>query len=669
VINNRGEKTFNFLEAEKIYHEIRVEEHLFAAGGDSGRPAFSMTLPPLGTTDINDMGKLLAFTIPDIIIKIKKMQGFNILCRPGINNTGIPSQEIVKKNHSPDFREKLKVEMGRQFNRLGLALDWSKLKFTISPEMQAVGSAIFVQLFREGNIYRKKHWFLRTGVIAKPAIEAVEKGDIKFIPEKWQKIVLNWLNHTGDWCISRPSRPGQQVPAYYCGSCGKLRVEEKKSLECDNCGSKEVSRNREVLAPWFILSLWPLFISGRDKHSRDFADFFPVSLMAAGINIILSLVARMIVMGIHCAKDIPFREVLITGIVRDEKGQKLSEPSQGLLNPSNIVGQYGVDTLRFALAARAVPGRDISFSITRIKGYKAFMTKIWNASRFTLMNLRGDEDFNIELTRITHADKWILHFLNKTVEKVNELMDLYRVNKAADLLYSFFRHEYCDWYLEFSKNDLENRHTRNVLKFVLFELIQLLHPFIPFITEAIYQKMKTGRDFLMQTEFPSLDSNFIFYDEFSNIELVKKVVRETRRIRTENRLRPNRRIHIYLKTESEKEKNILSKEMKYFDRLSGSARTKIVPDFGNLAKGFAGSCRNWEILIPLEDEKERLNELNRLRKELEEVAHRVGDYEKKLANSELERKTPQPETTNLKKSLQRSIDRKEKIKKTIADLS
>jgi valyl-tRNA synthetase len=459
------------------------------------------------------------------------------------------------------------------------------------------------------------------------------------------------------------------MPVYYCGACDKLIVEESRPGNCSRCDSTEIKDDPEVLAPWFTSILLSLLILGRDKKSADFTVFYPADIMAAGLDIVFSWVVRMIAIGIHLGKDIPVREVLINGAVRDGKGQKVKEENPNSINPLGIIGDYGADALRFTLAAQAVPGMDTSFSINRIKGYKSFINKIWHASRFTLLNLKGDETFDFDASKITTADKWMLHNLNKTIEKINVLLDQYRVNKAADLLYRFFRHEYCDWYLEFSRKDTGKEDTGKVLKFVLFKLLQLLHPFTPFITEEIYQRIKSRENFLLQTEFPSFNSDLMFYDEFAGIELLKKVIKQTRKIRMENKIDPNRRIPIYLKTGSEKERVILAKQLKYFNFLTGSAGTEIVPGFEGLPKGFKGVCPNWEILLPCECDEDRLSEMNRLKKELKEMEDRVGDFETKLTEEELKSGTSKREMAKIKKGLQASISKKEKIKKAVDDLS
>jgi valyl-tRNA synthetase len=361
--------------------------------------------------------------------------------------------------------------------------------------------------------------------------------------------------------------------------------------------------------------------------------------------------------------------VLINGLIRDEKGQKMSKTKNNAVDPLDIIREYGADALRFTLAIQAVPGMDISLSVSRIKGYKAFANKIWNASRYVIMNLRGDELAAIDPGRIPDTDKWILHKLNGMVEKVNSCFEEYHLYEAADLIYHFIWDEYCDWYLEFSKSDLESVHTRSVLKLTLFKVLQLLHPFMPFISEEIYQKIKIDKEFLLQTEFPAFDKNFVFQEAYAAVETLKKVVAETRKTRTENRIEPNKKIPIFLKCEAAAEKKHLGKHLKYFDFLSRSLQTEIVADLSILPKGFRGVSQNWEILLPFASDQDRQQELQRLGGEHDKLSKLIGQMESKLSGGGFAEKAPAEIIQNFKKNLQEHIEKKVKISKTIDDLS
>jgi valyl-tRNA synthetase len=649
------DKTYN-LKEEKKWYKIWEEIELFKADNQSTAAPFSTFLPPANVTGTLHMGHALSFTITDIIVRRKRMQGFNTLWFPGSDPADTSAQW---------------VKLVRQ---LGLALDWSRMKPPPYKEMSKVITKIFVKLYNEGKIYQEtdvsKQWFLKTSGITDLAIEAVKKGEITFIPGKWADIYIDRMLHLRDWCISRQLQGVHRIPAYYCKNCDHLMVEEEPPGKCCKCSSTGIEPAPDTLDAWFSPALWPFTTLGWQENSRDFTTFYPTSLVTTGIDIIFLWVAPMIIIGLYLGKEAPFREVLVNGLIRDEKSTKADNAN--VIDPLKVIEEYGADPLRFTLAAQAVPGMDTSLSLSRVKGCQTFTNKIWNASRYVIMNLNGDENFSIDFSQLSDTDKWILHALNNTIIKVNDFMDNYRLNEAADLLYHFFWHEYCDWYLEFSKNDIRNPDTRKTLKFTLYKLFQLLHPFMPFITEELYQKIKGNgkrNHFLLQTEFPTFNSELVFNHEFIDVEVLKKVVTQTRKTRTESKIDPNHRIRIYLKTGSKKESAALSKNMKYFDFLTRSAKTEIVTDFSNLAKGFKGVCLNWEILLPFDNDEDRLKELARLKKEVEKIATRINTLEKKLSNDKFVRKTPGPVVLNLKKNLQETIDKQNKIQKTVDDLS
>ncbi len=870
------EKSYNYKETEQNWYEIWVKNDLFKADNKSEVIPFSMVLPPPNVTGSLHMGHALTFTIPDIINRRKIMQGFNTLWLPGVDHAGIATQMVVEKYLKQkkgltkedlgrekflkfiwDWKNESEKQIIKQIDKLGLSLDWTRMKFTLDDDMKKVVVRVFVQLYKEGKIYQgtymvnrcpscktvlsdlevdhkeihsklyyikyplknklnsfvvvattrpetmlgdiavavnpeddrykniigeelilpltnrvikiigdkqvdkdfgtgavkitpahdpndydialrhnlesvtvighdakmtglvqekfiglnrfecreevikdlkklnliekeenyihnvghchrcetmiepdiSKQWFLKTSEIAEPAIEVVEKNKVVFIPDKWKKVYFNWMFNIKDWCISRQLWWGHRIPAYYCSKCGEIMVEEDRPEKCSNCISTEMSQDEDVLDTWFSSALWPFSTLGWNVNSEDFKKYYPTSIMATGFDIIFFWVARMIMMGVHFTGEVPFREVLINGLIRDGKGQKMSKTKNNAIDPLDVIDKFGSDALRFTLAIQAVPGMDISFSMNKIKGYKTFANKIWNASRYVIMNLRGDEDFNIDFEKTTDTDKWILNFLNNIIEKVNDLMDNYRTNETADLIYHFFWHEYCDWYLEFAKNDIDNIDTRKVLKFTLFRLLQLLHPFMPFITEEIYQKIKIGEDFLIQTKFPSFSSKMVFIDEYKDIELLKKIIMETRKTRTENKIDPNKKIDIYLKSESEKERKIISNLLIYFDFLTKSIKTEIKDDFSNLPKGFRGICLGWEILLPFSNNGDRLEELKRLKKEFDKVKNQIKKLGENLSNKDFVTKAPESIVSDFKKNLQVFIDKKEKIQKTISDLS
>ncbi|MDD8011935.1 MAG: valine--tRNA ligase [Acidobacteriota bacterium] len=870
------EKAYDHLQTESDWYRRWQENGLFTPAPEPAGIPFSIILPPPNVTGSLHIGHALTLSLPDIIVRRKKMQGFHVLWLPGVDHAGIATQMVVEKNLKKETGQ-TKEDLGRekflqlvwgwkdaseqkivgQIKKLGLALDWSRMKFTLSDEMQRVVRKVFVALYREGRIYQgtymvnrcpscktvlsdlevehkevqgrltyirypllrdpkrwvvvattrpetllgdvavavhpkdarykkligqelrlpltgrtipllgdedvdrefgtgavkvtpahdpadfkialkhnlekivvideqtrmtgpipekfigldrfacrqavledlraqglvekeeeyvhnvghcqrcetvvepniSKQWFLKTAELAQPAIAAVRDNEITFIPDKWKKVYFNWMENIQDWCISRQLWWGHRIPAFYCQDCQEVVVDETDPERCPTCGGSRLVQDEDVLDTWFSSALWPFTTLGWQDDSADFRTFYPTSIMATGFDIIFFWVARMIMMGLHFGKAVPFREVLINGLIRDEKGQKMSKTRNNAVDPLEIIREYGADALRFTLAVQAVPGMDISLSVSRVKGYKAFANKIWNASRFVVMNLKGDEAATIDAGAISDADRWILHELNTLVEKVNISFDEYRMYEAADLIYHFIWDEYCDWYLEFSKSDLASPATRAVLKFTLRRILQLLHPFMPFISEEIYQRVKGDKDFLIQTEFPAFSKDLVFPEAHAAMETLKKVVAETRKTRTENRIEPNKKVPIFLKCDSPAERLHLEKHLKYFDFLSRSLGTEIVADLSVLPRGFRGVSQNWEILLPFVDDQDRQRELQRLRGEHDKLAKLIAQMEGKLAGGGFADKAPAEVILNFKKNLQEYIEKKAKIGKTIDDLS
>ena len=334
-----------------------------------------------------------------------------------------------------------------------------------------------------------------------------------------------------------------------------------------------------------------------------------------------------------------------------------------------ILENFGWDNFKFTLAIKVDPDPELSVFLTRIKRIKAFTHKIWNASRYVIMNLHDDEDSSLEFDKITATDKWFLHRLNNTVDQVNHQMDQYQISDAAATLYHFFWHEFCDWYLEFSKTDIRNRETRKVLKFSLLHLLQCLHPFIPFLTEEIHQKITPDQGLLKTASFPQFNSNWVFLQDHSAIEQLKTLITKTRKIRSENKINPGKPFSVYIRVNSPEIKNKITKNLKYYDFLTRSQKSEIVDDFSGLPCGFRAKTQNLEILLVLKNKTERKQVLNKLKKDFEKTRARIFGAESKLADPQFISRESESGLSALKKSLLKSHQKREKIQKTLADLS
>jgi valyl-tRNA synthetase len=372
-----------------------------------------------------------------------------------------------------------------------------------------------------------EQWFVKMPELSERPIKAIETGELSFIPERWTKIYLDWMKNLRDWCISRQLWWGHQIPAYYCDDCGKMIVAAEKPETCPQCDGKNFTQDTDVLDTWFSSALWPFSTMGwPDTESPDLKKFYPTSVLVTGFDIIFFWVARMVVMGYEFTDKAPFKDVYIHGLIRDEKGQKMSKSKGNTIDPVEIIDKYGSDALRFTLTSLVTyGGQDIKVSDERFEYGRNFANKIWNASRFVLMNLEGVDDAVINMSALTMADRWILHRLNETIKESSKLLDSYRFGENAQLLYEFFWNYYCDWYVEVAKIQMHDEstklNTQRILRCVLETTLRLLHPTMPHITEEIWQLIpgqnwKSGLKSIMQTSFPEYNNGL--KDEISEVK-------------------------------------------------------------------------------------------------------------------------------------------------------
>jgi valyl-tRNA synthetase len=658
------EKAYHFTGAGKNGHRDRQGSVLYKTGSrrqKSGGKSFSILLPPLDAAAAIHMGHAFALTLGDIILRRKSMQGLNTLACTGV------WQDMARSGQ--DRGQAKLLELVR---RLGVTadLDPDRLTYGMGRKLSGAAVRLFLELFGKGKISRgRKQWIISTGSLATPALEAVERGDITFIPDIWKDVSLGWLKKLQDKPVSRSGGKGYSVPVYVCSDCNHRMVVEEIPAACSRCGSLRVIQDPALLDTRFLESLWPLVAPALLEETGEDIRVYPFSLIYAGFDTLFSRVAPMLMTAIHATGKIPTTEVLINGRIRlrkQDQGNGDEKLGSGLLE---VIDRYGPDAFRFSAAVRAVPGRDIRLSMSRLKGSRCFANKIWNTARFVMMNVQGDEDGEIAVDGLKDTDKWVLHGLNLLVEKVNDQMDRYRIDVAAGLLYHFFRHQYCGWYLEFSRLDIADIDTRRTLRYTLYTLLRLLHPFVPLISEEIYRRLWcNAEESLLQTGFPAFGSEHVFPAQYRGVEILKKVVKETRKIRSENRIHPKRKVKVYLKSDSAKEKSVLERGMKYFDHLTNSSGTDIVPDFSALSKGFKGVCLNWEVLLPFDRDEDRLDELARLRNEEEKIKKSIVCLEKKIINQGFVDKAPKHVVAHFKKNLQERIDKHDRIRKTIDDL-
>lgn len=489
-----------------------------------------------------------------------------------------------------------------------------------------------------------KQWFVKMEPLAKPAIEAVRKKNVKFVPERFSKIYFNWMENVRDWCISRQLWWGHRIPAYYCDDCGEMTIAKEDVKVCPKCGGLHIHQDEDVLDTWFSSALWPFSTLGYPENTDDLKYFYPTDVLVTGYDIIFFWVARMIFSGLEHMKKVPFRDVLIHGLVRDAQGRKMSKSLGNGIDPAVIIEKYGADTLRFSLMNGVAAGSDMRFSDEKIEGARNFMNKIWNASRFVLMNAEGKRIIPITECKLSVADKWIISRLNKTIKDVSVNMGKYETGVALANLYDFTWSDFCDWYIELTKpvlygEDEEKRtHTISVLVYVLGETLKLLHPFVPFITEKIYSSMPGAEGSIMVKAFPRYNAKFSYSAAAREIETVKEIIKAVRNVKSQVGCAPSKKIKLFVRTE---EKRAIKNGTIYVEKLAGVSSVEFVEDKNAINEKIVSQIvGKTELFIPLGELVDVDKEIQRLTKELELVESEIARASGKLANKGFLDKAP-----------------------------
>jgi len=424
----------------------------------------------------------------------------------------------------------------------------------MEPYQHGIGHCYRCRTLIEPNLSRQ--WFVRTKPLAEKAIAAVETGKTRIIPEVWTKTYFDWMRNIKDWCISRQIWWGHQIPAWTCASCEEVTVSMETPAKCSSCGSDRLVQETDVLDTWFSSALWPFSTMGWPEETSLLKTFYPTSVLVTGFDILFFWVARMMMMGLHFMKEVPFHDVYVHALVRDEMGKKMSKSSGNVIDPIDIIEQYGTDAFRFTLVAFAAQGRDIKMSEKRVEGYRHFMNKLWNAARFSLMHIEKELPVSDPET-LSLPDRWILSRKNRVAGEIAEALDTYRFNDAAGILYQFVWHEFCDWYIEIVKpvlygkvNEKKKLETQAVLGHVLGEVMILLHPFAPFISEEIWNKLPGVTGSIMKARFPgdSKDSIDAFFDPSSESRMMRimEIVSGVRNVRGEMGLPPSMPLEVVI---------------------------------------------------------------------------------------------------------------------------
>ncbi len=831
---------------EGIYN-MWEKSNLFCPKTDEKKENFCIVIPPPNITGILHIGHALNETLQDILVRWKRMQGYNVLWLPGVDHAGIATQNVVERELNKEgisrfqmgreaFIRKVWEWKGRyedriveQIKRLGASCDWSRMRFTMDEGLSRAVKEAFVKLYEEGLIYRghyivnwcphcltalsdleveykeengklyyilypfknrkgglvvattrpetmfgdaavavnpedkrykefvgedvvlpvreriipviadsyvdtafgtgvlkitpahdandflvgKRHnlkeinvidekgfmneeagvfagmdrntcrkalvkklyedgylvkvedyehavghcyrcgtpvepkiseqWFLKMKPLAKRAIRVVEEGRVNFIPGNWKNVYLEWMNNIRDWCISRQIWWGHRIPAYRCMNCGKYNVSIDKPERCKWCGGRDFTQEEDVLDTWFSSALWPFSTLGWPEKTDSLKRFYPTSVLVTGFDIIFFWVARMIMMGLHFMDDVPFRDVYIHALVRDEHGQKMSKTKNNVIDPMDAVKKYGADTLRFTLSALAVQGRDIRLSEKRIEGYRHFMNKIWNAYRFIAINtedyvFKGKPDF------LDAASRWIRSRFYRTVDMVNRHLENYRFSSAALCAYQFAWHEFCDFYIEMSKIHLRRETERYGTQFVLLEvfeaLLRLLHPFIPFITEYLWQKLPGRKEkSIMISSYPQREDEYILPVVEKEMEVVIGFSKAVRNIRSENLISPSKKLKVYFRILNGEIKEIVERYKEYICVLAGISQITVGEDVPEGAC-FSQPMMYGDVYVYMEGIVDKGKEIDRLKKQMKKLSETIQFLSKKLSNKEFLAKAP-----------------------------
>ena len=510
----------------------------------------------------------------------------------------------------------------------------------VEPIKHNVGSC-----YRCGTIVEprvSKQWFVKMKPLAEPAIEAVKSGKTQFIPDRYSKIYYHWMENIRDWCISRQLWWGHRIPAWYCQDCGETVVAREDPHVCPKCGGTHLKQDPDTLDTWFSSALWPFSTLGWPDKTPDLDYFYPTDTLVTGYDIIFFWVARMIFSGVEQMDETPFHTVLIHGLVRDEQGRKMSKSLGNGIDPLKVIDQFGADALRFTLATGNSPGNDMRYSPDKVEASRNFANKIWNAARFILMNLEGHDVPNSLPEELTVADKWIVDSFNRTAKEVTENLEHFELGIAVQKLYDFLWDEFCDWYIEISKIRLNSGDEQaaqsacRVLVWVMSSTMQLLHPFMPFITEEIWQALPHSGESVMVSKWPEYDESRSFPEAAAEMEKIMDAVRAVRNRRSEMNVPPSRRTHLYLATAAE---DTFRAGVPIFERLAWASKVEIGPSF-DLEGAVTIVTPDAKLFIPTDELVDKQAELARLTKELESAQKQLATASAKLKNEKFLSKAP-----------------------------
>ena len=516
-----------------------------------------------------------------------------------------------------------------------------------------------------------KQWFVKMKPLAEPAVAAVKKRKVEFIPKRFEKTYFNWMENVRDWCISRQLWWGHRIPAYYCDDCGEMTVSKTKVEVCPKCGGKHVRQDEDVLDTWFSSALWPFSTLGYPKKTKDLEYFYPTNVLVTAYDIIFFWVARMIFSGIENMGEVPFSEVLIHGLVRDSQGRKMSKSLGNGIDPLETIDKYGADTLRFSLATGIAPGSDTRYSEEKVESCRNFMNKLWNASRFLIMNMEGKELKDISELKKLPVDKWILTKLQGLIKEVTINLNKYEIGLAAGKIYDFVWSDFCDWYIETEKpllygdNEKLKIHALSMLSYVLETVLKLLHPFVPFVTEEIFRILHPDKALIVE-EWPKYNKRLTYYAEAKAFEGVMNLIKAVRNIRAEMNVAPSKRVTLLIK--DNEHRPFFEKTAMFIEKLAGASHVEFVKEKPTDVKVSTAVSDSVEVYIPLGELVDTEKEIARLTKELENTEKEILRAEGMLGNQKFVANAPKALVEKERDKLEKYRQKRDKLSEQIENL-
>jgi valyl-tRNA synthetase len=491
-------------------------------------------------------------------------------------------------------------------------------------------------------------WFVNMEPLAGPAIEAVKNNETEFVPERFEKIYFHWLENIRDWCISRQLWWGHRIPAYYCQECNEIIVSKNEPEKCTNCGSSNLKQDEDVLDTWFSSALWPFSTLGWPEETKNLDYFYPTDVLVTGYDIIFFWVVRMMFSAIEHTNQVPFKHVLVHGLVRDAEGRKMSKSLGNGVDPLEIIDEFGADALRFMLITGLTPGNDTRYQKDKLEASRNFANKLWNASRFVLMNLEDDENLKLDSKNLKNEDKWIMSRISIVTEEVNKNLDNFDLGLALHKIYEFIWNEYCDWYIELVKprlygdNEEDKEAAMYVLVDVMKDMLKLLHPFMPFITEEIWSHLPGSKEPLIVSNWPEVEKYEVYKESVDEINFAMNIVKSIRNIKAEMDVKPSKKINAFFIPKDKKIEAYINNVERQLENLVNLEKIEIIQSKDQIQEEVASSVIDGlQIFLPLSGLIDFEKEIERLEKEKDRLNSEIKRAEGKLKNKSFVDKAPE----------------------------